>query len=142
MQHAIFFDIGGTLVRTADTKQWQPGAKQALTSLFAKGIPVGLLSNTRGLTRVQLAGLLPSDFPWAQFAPALILLSSEVGVEKPKLGIFRQAISKSGLSAADCLYCSENLVETLAAQQTGMHGARILPGELAEPATLAAIGAA
>jgi FMN phosphatase YigB (HAD superfamily) len=122
----VFFDLGMTLVGK-DTTKWVPGAKALLQQLGAANLRLGVISNTGNLSRAELQSRLPADFDWDIFDPTLILLSSEVGVEKPSLDIFRLAISRAGVSAAQCLYCSEDLLETLAAQHVGMSAARIVP---------------
>jgi len=121
----IFFDLGLTLVGP-DPKEWTPGAKTVLSDLRAAKVRLGVISNTRDLNRPELEAKLPSDFKWTLFTSKLVLLSSEVGIEKPDLRIFRLAIERSGLAAAECLYCSEDLLETLAAQSVGMSAARVL----------------
>lgn len=140
MYSAVFFDLGDTLVRGDNTKTWEPGAKSVLESLHFAGVNIGLLSNTGDLSRAQLKSLLPDDFPWGKLKESLIILSSEVGIAKPKLEIFQHAIGKAGVAGIKCIYCSENLVETVAAQQAGMHGARVLRGDLLKPETLKVLG--
>jgi FMN phosphatase YigB (HAD superfamily) len=122
----VFFDLGMTLVG-ADTTKWVPGAKTLLQQLGAANLRLGVISNTGNLSRAELQSHLPADFDWNVFDPTLVLLSSEVGIEKPNLAIFRLAISRAGASPAQCLYCSEDLLETLAAQRVGMTAARIVP---------------
>ena len=120
----IFFDLGDTLVG-GEPLQLMPGAKDALAQLHAKGVRLGIISNTGQLTLDDLKAQIPVSFPWAEFEPGLIVLSSEVGVEKPAPGIFEAAISKAGIVAAKCLYCSESLLETFAAQRVGLRAARL-----------------
>lgn len=122
----VFFDLGNTLV-ISGTTQWNPPGKAVLTALKHAGVRLGVITNTGDLTRIKLKQLLPPDFDFNLFEPNLILLSSEVGIEKPNLAIFELAISRSGISASECLYCSEDFQETLAAQRAGMIGARIQP---------------
>jgi len=123
----IFFDLGDTLVKSPRT--WLPGVKAALTSLKATGFRLGIISNTTGLaTRTAILNILPTDFDIAVFEPALVLFSSEVGIEKPKKAIFAKAAVAAGIPAGDCLYCSENSVETLVAQSVGMRALRIITG--------------
>jgi len=119
----VFFDLGDTLV--SPSREWIPGAKNVLSTLRAKGIRLGLISNTGTLSRTQLLQLLPNDFDLTVFDSELILLSSEVGVEKPTVTIFRLAVERSGSQASRCLFCTESLVDTLAAQQVGMRVARL-----------------
>lgn len=122
----IFFDLGMTLVG-ADTTKWMPGAKTVLKALRTEGVRVGVISNTGDWTRAQLKKQLPADFDFSAFEANLVLLSTEVKIEKPSLEIFRLAVKRAGVPAAQCLYCSESLVETVAAQRAGMVAARVVP---------------
>lgn len=124
---AIFFDLGDTLVKT-NPKSWLPGAKDLLASLKQKGFRLGIISNTGNLAdRTAILGLLPTDFDLTAFESGLVLFSSEVGVAKPGKEIFEKGISQAGIPARDCLYCSENIVETLVAQHVGMLAIRVQP---------------
>ncbi len=121
----LFFDLGDTLV--GGRRAWQPGAKAALAFLKSKEFRLGIISNTGNLAdRTAILNLLPADFDLTVFEPGLVLFSSEVGVEKPKKEIFAKAVSAAKIPASECLYCSENPVETLAAQLAGMQSLRII----------------
>jgi FMN phosphatase YigB (HAD superfamily) len=120
----VFFDLGDTLINS-DSPKFLPGAKTLLTQLHTRGVKLGIISNTGHLTREQITTLLPPDFDWAQFEAELVVLSSEVGFEKPDPILFEKAVAKAGLAASLCLYCSENLLETLVAQQVGLRTARL-----------------
>jgi FMN phosphatase YigB (HAD superfamily) len=125
--HAIFFDLGDTLVK-ASPKSWLPAAKSLLASLKQKGFRLGIISNTGNLANRQaILNLLPTDFQINDFEPGLVLFSSEVGIEKPKKAIFEKAVGQAGIPANQCLYCSENIVETLVAQHVGMTALRVQP---------------
>lgn len=119
---AVFFDIGNTLV---SGKQWVNGAEAALEKLSANGIAMGVISNTGDLTRDQLLDLLPKDFDLNRFKPELVLLSSEVEIEKPDARIFALAVKRAGVPPARCLFCGEDLTETVVAQQVGLHAIRL-----------------
>lgn len=120
----VFFDLRNTLV--ADGRQWLPGAKALLNSLRQKGFRLGIISNTGDLaTRTEILKLLPTDFDLGAFEAILTLFSSEVGKEKPKKAIFEEAIARAGKPADQCLYCSEDILETLMAQQAGMRSIRV-----------------
>jgi putative hydrolase of the HAD superfamily len=136
-----FFDIGDTLVET-DTRRWVPGAKEALDALRAQELRLGVISNTGTLTRAELAPLLPVDFDWRAFAPELVILSSEVGVAKPNPEIFRRALAAAGSTAAECLFCTESLIDALVAQRVGMMSARVQPPPNADVGGLVAALAA
>jgi putative hydrolase of the HAD superfamily len=131
----IFFDLGDTLV-TAPRK-WLPGAKALLPSLRQKAFRLGIISNTHGLaTRHAILDRLPNDFDLQLFDPTLILFSSEVGTEKPDREIFEEAIARALTAPVECLYCSENVVETLMAQHVGMHTIRVQKSPNSDLATL------
>ncbi len=120
----VFFDLGNTLVTVA--RHWLPGAKALLSGLRQNGFRLGIISNTRGLTtRAEILELLPTDFDPTAFEAILTLFSSEVGKEKPHKEIFEEAVARAGTPANQCLYCSEDIVETLMAQQVGMRSIRV-----------------
>jgi len=121
----IYFDLGDTLVDNSSPTNWILGAHDAIDLLRQRGLRLGLISNTGTLTRQQLIEMLPPDFDLGLFDESLIILSSEVGVEKPAFDIFRLAVAKSCVAACRCLFCTEELFHTLAAQQVGMHVARL-----------------
>ncbi|QEG24621.1 HAD family hydrolase [Mariniblastus fucicola] len=122
----VFFDIGDTLI---SKKRWLPGALDCVRAIKEKKIRVGLISNTGNLTRDDLQRLLPEDFDFAIFEEGLTLLSSEVGIEKPNLGIFSLAVQHAGVSPWQTMFVGESLTESLAAQQAGMQAARITDPE-------------
>lgn len=120
----IFFDLGETLVTSA--RHWLPNAKPLLAALGQQGLRLGIISNTADLpNRQAILDLLPTDFDLALFEASLVLFSSEVGKEKPERAIFEEAVARSGRPAGECLYCSENIVETLMAQRVGMLAVRV-----------------
>jgi FMN phosphatase YigB (HAD superfamily) len=120
----VFFDLGETLVTRE--RQWLPGAKVLLNSLRQKGFRLGIISNTGDLTpRAEILKLLPTDFDPATFEAILTLFSSEVGKENPLKAIFEEAVARAGRPANQCLYCSEDIVETLMAQEAGMRSIRV-----------------
>ena len=117
-----FFDLGNTLVANGS---WMPGARLLLDRLSSTGASFGVISNTGTLSRAQLAQLLPADFDFGAFSGDLVILSSEVGLEKPDLRIFRLAGERAGVPLRNCLLVGEDLEETMAAQSAGMRAARI-----------------
>jgi FMN phosphatase YigB (HAD superfamily) len=131
----IFFDLGETLVTSA--RHWLPNAKQLLHALNEHGLKLGIISNTGDLaTRQAILNLLPPDFDLSVFEANLVLFSSEVGKEKPGRPIFDEAVARSGRLARECLYCSENIVETLMAQSVGMLAVRVQTSPNNDLATL------
>jgi len=130
----VFFDLGDTLVRSPT--EWVPGAKNVLTTLRGMNLRLGVISNTGQLTRAQLLQQLPTDFDLSVFEPALVLFSSEVGIEKPSLAIFQLAAQRAGAGVHQCLFCTENLTDSVAAQRAGMLAARVQKPPASDIATL------
>jgi FMN phosphatase YigB (HAD superfamily) len=130
----LFFDMGDTLV--SSTREWLPGAKELLPKLKADGYRIGVISNTATLTRAQLKAILPPDFDFGLFSGELVLLSSETGIEKPKLEAFSSAVQKAKVPASRCLFCTESALDTLAAQKAGMAAIRLLPPPHSDIGTL------
>lgn len=120
----VFFDLGETLVTSP--RRWLTGAQALLRSLRQSGFRLGIISNTGDLTtRAEILNLLPTDFDSDAFEASLILFSSEIKKEKPHKAIFEEAVARAGKPANQCLYCSENIVETLMAQHVGMRSIRV-----------------
>lgn len=119
----VFFDIGDTLVRSAQS--WIPGAKEFLSQISSTNLRLGLISNTGNLNRNELTSHLPSDFNFQNFEDELILLSSEVGIEKPDIRIFLKAVKQAAVPPWTCFFVGEKLEETFAAQRAGMRSIRI-----------------
>jgi len=118
----VFFDIGDTLI---SNNQWIPGAKQLLAELRAKNVRVGLISNTGDWSREQLLERLPDDFDFDEFEDGLVMLSSEIGIEKPKITIFSLAVHHAGVPPSSTMFVCETLSHSLSAQSAGMIAARI-----------------
>ncbi|WP_391570698.1 HAD family hydrolase [Cohnella sp.] len=98
--------------------QWQAydGAKRTLQHLRSLGYRLGLISNWDESAREVLArnGL---DEELDE-----IVISSEVGVEKPHPDIFRMALDRGGVSASESLYIGDNYYDDVAgSQKIGMH---------------------
>jgi putative hydrolase of the HAD superfamily len=74
----------------------------ALTELRRRGLRLGVISNWDASARILLArhGL-------ERFFEHVVV-SSEVGSEKPRMEIFHQALERAGVAAADCLYVGDN----------------------------------
>jgi len=93
----------------------QPGAAQALGSLRALGLVVACISNSDGtvsglLTTVGLAGSLE-----------FVVDSGVVGVEKPDPEIFRIALRRAGVDAADAMYVGDLYpVDVVGARRAGL----------------------
>ncbi|BBM85972.1 hypothetical protein [Candidatus Uabimicrobium amorphum] len=127
----IFFDLGDTLVVSG--KKWATGAQQILQQMKSKRL--GIISNTGNLSRSQLLELLPQDFSFDSFDENLILLSSEVKIEKPDPQIFQMAIKRAqqinpSLEAQDCLFVTEDMEHLSIARGLGIQTAILVDGKL------------
>lgn len=131
----VFFDLGETLLTRR--REFVSGAQAVLAELRRRQVRLGIISNTGEMTRRLIMETLPRDFDLASFEERLVIFSSEVGVQKPDPRIFRLAVERASLPAEGCLFCTENLLHTLAAQQTGMCAARVLPPPSSDVGTLA-----
>jgi len=120
---ALFFDLENTLVAKG---RWRPGALRCLGGLAGAGLRLGLIVNTGTMARDQLGNALPADFAFERFfEERLVVLSSEVGVEKPDARIFAVALSRAGLAPERTLFVADDAIELLAAQRIGMQGLRL-----------------
>lgn len=80
----------------ADAWRDFPETEKNLDGLREKGIRVGILSNWDPRLRQVLAG-----FDWAGLLDAVVI-SEEIGVEKPDPRIFRKAEQAGGWAAPEC----------------------------------------
>lgn len=119
MISVAYFDLGETLV--TQNRQWVEGAQATLEELRQRGLRLGIISDTGQFTRDELASRLPLDFDFGQFEEPLILLSSEVGVEKPELAIFLTAVQRADVPPSSVVFCTENGLHALAAQLIGIY---------------------
>ena len=131
----VFFDLGDTLVSDS---AWIAGAKQMLAALRGRGVRLGIISNTGSMDRTQLAAHLPADFDLTQFDASLIILSGEVGFEKPDSRIFDLAVERAGAGSI-ALFCNEDLLHSVAAQLSGLIAVRVMPPPASDVAALLSV---
>jgi len=100
----------------------QPGAAEGLAALRRLGLVVGCISNSDGtvarlLAQVGFAGLLDP-----------IVDSGAVGVEKPDPEIFRSALRRAGVEAADAMYVGDLYpVDVVGARAAGLEPVLLAP---------------
>ncbi len=102
-----------------------PFARAVLEKLKGDGFKIGILSNwDRSLRSIlEREGLL-SLFDE-------VVISSEVGYEKPDEKIFRIALEKASCQAAECLFVGDNYYDdVIGAEKLGIATALINPGNL------------
>jgi putative hydrolase of the HAD superfamily len=96
---------------------WVPydGMASALIELRRRGLRLGVISNWDASARSLLASHGLERF----FEH--VVVSSEVGCEKPFPEIFRLALERAGVAAADCLYIGDNYYDDArGSRQVGM----------------------
>jgi len=81
-----------------------PETEKALAGLRQRGLRIGILSNWDPRLRQVLAG-----FDWREQLHA-VLISEEVGTEKPDPGIFRKAEQTGGWIAQECALIGDDPV--------------------------------
>ena len=100
-----------------------------LAALRARGYRLGLLSNWDCRLRPLLTGLALTD------CFEHLVISAEVGVEKPHPGIFRHAEERFGLRAPDFLHVGDSETHDIAgARAAGWHCLRLKIKGRADPA--------
>ena len=96
----------------AGQPQLLPGALDLVRGL-AKKFPLALITN--GIASVQKKRFAAS--PLSAYFQSIVI-SEEVGVAKPDPRIFRPALEKLGLDAADVLYVGDSVTSDMAAART------------------------
>ena len=92
-----------------------------LEALSQRGLRLGVISNFAPTLR----GILEEKGISRYFDP--IIVSTEVGLEKPNPAIFVLALQESGLDAKDVLYIGDHVTNDVwAPQQIGMDAVRII----------------
>ena len=104
-----------------------PNAAQAVRELAARGVAVGIVSNTGRTPGAVLRRVLERYGLLAYFGA--ISYSDEVGVRKPAAGIFRVTLARAGVAAAEALHIGDNPdTDVVGAQSVGMRAAHYTAG--------------
>jgi putative hydrolase of the HAD superfamily len=90
----------------------------AVRAARARGVPVGLVSNSWGGTYGE-GGSARADFDRMFDA---VVISGEVGLRKPEPGIYRLAASRIGVPPQDCVFVDDVRVNVEGAAAVGMIG--------------------
>ncbi len=91
-----------------------PGAREALELLRARGRRVGLVSNFS----LSLRAILDSQGILSLLDP--VVISAEVGVEKPDPRILRIACDRAGVMPERAVYVGDHPLDVLCARRAGM----------------------
>lgn len=107
-----------------------PGAVEALSALHARGVRLGIVSNTGRTPGVVLRRILERHDMLRYFDTVAITYSDEVGYRKPDARIFTRALQALGVPPARALHVGDNPdADVLGAQAVGMRAAHYaIPG--------------
>ena len=99
----------------------QPGAAEAVRALAARGIALGIVSNTGRTPGVILRRVLELHDLLRHFS--VVSYSDEVGYRKPDAEIFRRTLAALGIEAHEAAHVGDNPVaDVRGAQGAGMRG--------------------
>jgi putative hydrolase of the HAD superfamily len=113
-----------------------PGAAAAVQALVARGVRLGIVSNTGRTPGVVLRQVLAAHGLLQHFSA--IGYSDEVGYRKPEAEIFRHVLAAAGAMAAEAAHIGDNPVADVAgARAAGLRGIHYAPrGDAAADADL------
>jgi bacterial leucyl aminopeptidase len=126
----IFFDLGDTLgqavlspppVHLVDFDVF-PFVGDLLTRLRARGLRLGIISNTGSDSGAQVDGILARAGILDHFDPALRIYSQDIGLKKDSPQIFLEAAARAGEEhePASCLFVGEDVAERAHAAAAGL----------------------
>ena len=103
-----------------------PGAIEALQALSARGIRLGIVSNTGRTPGVVLRRILERHDMLRYFDTVAIAYSDEVGFRKPDARIFRRSLDGLGVEPARALHVGDNPdADVVGARGVGMRAAHV-----------------
>ena len=104
-----------------------PGADRAVRELAARGVSLGIISNTGRTPGVILRRVLERYGLLRYFGA--ISYSDEVGFRKPEAEIFRVTLARSGVAPEDAMHIGDNPeADVVGAQGVGMRAAHYTAG--------------
>jgi putative hydrolase of the HAD superfamily len=104
-----------------------PNAAQAVRALAARGVAVGIVSNTGRTPGAVLRRVLERYGLLGYFGA--VSYSDEVGVRKPAAEIFRVTLARAGVAASEALHIGDNPdADVVGAQGVGMRAAHYTAG--------------
>jgi putative hydrolase of the HAD superfamily len=119
----------------AHPPELSPGAARAVQELAARGVTLGIVSNTGRTPGVVLRQVLERYGLLDYFGA--ISYSDEVGIRKPAAEIFEVTLARAGVGAAEAVHIGDNPdADVVGAQRIGMRAAHYTAG-VREPAARA-----
>ena len=104
----------------------QPGAAEAVRALAARGLTLGIVSNTGRTPGVVLRRVLERHDLLRHFSA--VSYSDEVGYRKPDVEIFRRTLAALGVEAGQAAHVGDNpIADVRGAQGAGMRGVHYAP---------------
>jgi putative hydrolase of the HAD superfamily len=104
-----------------------PGAARAVRDLAARGVILGIVSNTGRTPGVILRRVLERHGLLRYFGP--IAYSDEIGVRKPEAEIFRVTLAAAGMQPGHALHIGDNpAADVVGARGIGMRAAHYTAG--------------
>ncbi len=104
-----------------------PGTARAVRELAARGVSLGIVSNTGRTPGVILRKVLGRHGLLAYFGA--ISYSDEVGVRKPEAEIFRLTLARAGVGPSEAVHIGDNPdADVVGAQSIGMRAAHYTAG--------------
>jgi putative hydrolase of the HAD superfamily len=104
-----------------------PGAAEAVTGLAARGIALGIVSNTGRTPGIVLRQILERYDLLRHFSA--ISYSDEVGYRKPDAEIFKRTLALLGAEARHAAHVGDNpIADVTGAQGAGMRGVHLAAG--------------
>ena len=104
-----------------------PGAAEAVSALAARGVMLGIVSNTGRTPGSVLRRVLERHGLLRHFGP--VTYSDEVGVRKPDAQIFQGTLAGAGVTPAEALHIGDNPdADVVGAQGVGMRAAHYTAG--------------
>ncbi|HUG37397.1 MAG TPA: HAD-IA family hydrolase, partial [Candidatus Limnocylindrales bacterium] len=99
----------------------QPGAAETVRALAARGVTLGIISNTGRTPGVMLRRILESHDLLRHFS--VISYSDEVGYRKPDAEIFHRTLKGAGATPGEAVHVGDNpLDDVTGARSVGMLG--------------------
>jgi putative hydrolase of the HAD superfamily len=105
------------------------GVRDALATLAASGVRLGVVSNAEGTVEARLCELAICQVGAGGGVPVEVVVDSHlVGVEKPDPAIFGFALRAMGLDPARCLYLGDSVrIDVAGARAAGMAPVLVTP---------------
>ncbi len=104
-----------------------PGADRAVRELVARGVSLGIVSNTGRTPGLILRRVLAGHGLLGYFG--VISYSDEIGVRKPEAQIFRVTLERAGVAADEAVHIGDNPeADVVGAQGVGMRAAHYTAG--------------